>query len=251
LPHDDDPPEQRVEAPPGIPGPVTFAPLVGNAARLYGRRFLPLFAASVVVYAVAVGIGLAFGSLDGGAATAATIGLRIVLGVGAAFAMAFMTIVVADVIVGRATNYKDVFATLRVHVRELIMAGLLATLIGLSLDLIVPYMSLVFVGPPIVVQVIALEYRSFTESLGRTAELLRGQSLRTVLYIAGLAVGMLVLFYTFLIYVLPLVLPFFAAATVVLYLDLRARNEELDLEGFAREREDAIGDRRAADPIQD
>jgi hypothetical protein len=250
LSTESDSPAERVEALPGIPGPLTFTGVVGNAARLYGRRFVPLFLAGLLVYALAVGVGLAFGSTEGAAAAVATVGLRVVLGVGAAFASAFITITVADVVVGRATSYRDVFATLRVHARELILAGLLATLIGLTLDLILPYMSLVFVGPPLVVQVIALEYRSFIESLGRTAELIRTQSLRALLYIVGFAVGMLVLFYTFLIYALPLAMPFFASAMFVLYLDLRARNEELDRETFVRERDEAMSP-RASDPIQD
>ncbi len=240
-----------VEPLPGVPGPLSFLGLIATAGRLYARKPFHLFGAFLAVYAIGFGLGFAASSLEGSPAAIAAMGVRVVIAVSAAFATAYISIVLADVVAARNTPRGSVTATLRVHAKELITAGLLAVVIAFPLEFLLPYISFALVGPPIVVHVIALEYRTFAESLRRTGELLRGQWGRVTASVLAFVLMTLVVFYTLVIYGLPLIAPFYAAGMTALYFDVRARAEDLDPAGFAQERELAMGERRAADPTLD
>jgi hypothetical protein len=236
---------------PGVPGPLTFLSLIATAGRFYARKPFQLVGAFLVVYALGFGLGYAASPLEDTAAVIAAMGVRVVIGIAAAFASAYVSIHLADEVAGRHTPKGSAWGTLRVHAKELVTSGLLAVVIGFPLEFILPYVSFALVGPPIVVQVIALEYRSFAEALRRTGDLLKGQWGRVILSVLAFVMIVLVVFYTFVIYGLPLIVPFYAAGMMALYLDVRARAEGLDHATFVAEREMAMGERSAGGPSPD
>ena len=204
-----------------------------------------------MVYGIWFGLGFAASSLEDTPAILALFGIRIAVAIAGAFAIAYVSILWADVIADRPTPKGSAAATLRVHAKELVTAGLLAVVIGFPLEFLLPYVTFVLLGPPIVAHVIALEYRPFSEAIRRTGELLTGQWARVLLAILGFVVIVLVVFYTFVIYGLPLIVPFYSAGMLVLFLDVRARAEDLDYERFVAERELAMGERASGGPSQD
>jgi hypothetical protein len=236
---------------PGVPGPLTFLGLIATAARLFWKRPLPSIVAFFLVYGIGFGLGFAVSPLDDTAAVVAAFGVRIVVSIAAAFATAYVSIVWADVVADRVTPKGSAGATLRVHAKELVTAGLLAVVIAFPLEFLLPYVSFALVGPPIVAHVIALEYRPFADALRRTGELLAGQWARVALAVLGFVFIVLLVFYTFVIYGLPFIVPFYSAGMLALYLDVRARAEELGFESFVAERELAMGESPATDPSQD
>ena len=221
---------------PGVPGPLSFLQLVATASRLYARKPLHLIGAFLLVYGAGYGLGWAASTLDDTAGIVAALAIRTFISVAAAFATTYVTIILADVVVGRHTTRGSVSAILRVHAKELVAAGLFAVVIAFPLEFVLPYISFAIVGPPLVAQVIALEYRSFGESVRRSRELLRGQSGRFLLVLLGFVLIVLVIFYLLVIYGLPFIVPFYTAGMLALYLDVRARAEDLDLETFTTER---------------
>ena len=243
--------EEGVQPLPGVPGPLTFLGLIATAARLFWRKPLPSIVAFLLVYGIGLGLGYAASPLDDTAAVVASFGVRIVVSIAAAFATAYVAVLWADVIAGRPTPKGSAGAILRVHAKELATAGLLAVVIAFPLEFLLPYITFALVGPPIVAHVIALEYRPFADALRRTGELLKGQWARVALAVLGFVLIVLVVFYTFVIYGLPLIVPFYSAGMLALYLDVRARAEELEFDSFLAERELAMGERPATDPSQD
>ena len=203
------------------------------------------------MYLAGFGLGFATSPLEGTTAIVAAFAVRIAVAILAAFATAFVSILWADMVVDRPTPKGSATATLRVHAKELVTAGLLSVVIAFPLDFtVLPYATLILIGPPIVAQVISLEYRSFSGATTRAGELLRGQWARVALVVLVFVfIAWLVLF--MFAYALPLIMSFYSAGMLALYLDVRARAEELDLESFAAERELAMGERPATDPNQD
>lgn len=233
-----------------VPSPLSFVGIASTAAKLYGRKPLQLIGAFTLVFAAALLFGLAAGYFEGALATLAVVVARILIAIVATYATAFSALLLSDVIADRASPRGSILATLRVHTTALFTAALLATLFGLILDRLFPYLSLAIVGPPVVVHAIVLEYRTFPEALRRTRELLVGQSGRFLLYVFGFGLITVIIVISSRGFGLPLVAPFFTAAMLALYLDLRARIEELDPEAFAIEREEAMGERSVTNPTQ-
>jgi hypothetical protein len=210
-----------------------------------------MIGAFLLVYAIGLGVGIAAGQLEGTASSIAFMGVRLTVAIAGAFASGYVALVLAGVVADHQPPKGSIAATLRVHAKELVAAGLLGTLIGLPLDRILPGMSLALLGPPIVAQVVVLEYRRFPEAIRRTRELLAGQVGRALLHVLGFALIVIIVYYTTLIIGLPFIAPYFSATMLLLYLDLRARGEELDYKTFVAERENAMDAPSAADPNQD
>jgi hypothetical protein len=236
---------------PGVPGELSFLGLVATAARLVAKKPFHLVGSFLLVYGLALAVGYAVSPLEDDAAVVGAVGVRIVVCISGAFASAYVSIILADAVAGLTTPRGGGAAALRVHAKELITAGLFSVVLAFPLEFLFPYITFALLGPPILVQVIALEYRPFGDALRRSGALLRGRWARVILVIFAFVVVVLIVFYTFVIYGLPLIVPFYAAGMVALYLDVRARAEKLDPSAFAAERELAMGERKAADPTRD
>jgi small-conductance mechanosensitive channel len=111
-------------------------------------------------------------------------------------------------------------------------------------------------GPPVVIQVVALEGLSFSAARTRALELTKGNWGRIPLYLLSISTGIGLLQYIVLGTVVAsldgtallwtaaatqwvmssALLPFAAIASLVIYLDLRARKDGLDHETFSAER---------------
>lgn|GEM_PF-5386728 len=267
---------------PGIEfaAPVGFSGALAGAGRLYRRsirNLAPFFlVVSAVVLAVEIGASRIADNVEGSPD----------LKVGLAFfvpVVAYVTLwsvavgasgpLLADRVVGRDSSFRRSFATSRGSRRDLFSAGLFAAVIALCLvALLLPVSGLLFLalpllyGPPVVVFAIALEKNNLQQGLSRGWGLLKGSRLRVagVLLAVAIAIQMLKISVTQLFLGLPpeqrlgaitagqlvtdaLLLPFLAAVSLVVYLDLRARAEDTGFEDVRAER-DAAHDSVTAPP---
>ncbi|MDQ3986258.1 MAG: hypothetical protein M3280_07135 [Actinomycetota bacterium] len=105
---------------------------------------------------------------------------------------------VRDRLAGRGTSFKDVRVALKPQRNHIFAAAMLATFLTLAFALVLrPVGSLVapyfFLGPPILIHAIALEDCSFSEAWNRTKELMRGETVRVLVYLLciSLALGLI------------------------------------------------------------
>lgn len=251
-----------------------FSGALAGAWRLYSRSIralAPFFLViSAVVLAVEIGASRIAANVEG--SPDLKVGLAFFVPVVAYVALWSVALgaagpLLADRVVGRDASFRQAFKTARSSLRDLFSAGLFAAVIALCLvALLLPVSGLLFLalpllyGPPVVVFVIALEKSSLQQGLSRGWGLLKGSRLRITGILLGVAIAiqMLKISVTQLFLGLPaeqrlgaitagqlvtdaLFLPFLAAVSLVVYLDLRARAEDFAREDLVAEREAAHG----------
>lgn len=258
---------ERVPSDASLPGVGGLGILAAGSWDLYRRTFPRLLVPFALLYGADLGLRAALSALDE-ISTPAAIGWRVVVTVLGSFAAGWAAIVLAQEVVGKPVPRRAIGGTLRTHLRELVTAGLLASLIVLLFDLLLigELLAVAVFGPPIVVHAIVLEYRPFRDSVARAGALLSGLWARAGLVLLGAALAAVVIqmvlaliagaaaqrlegtslrvaAVAFLFAASTLVAPLVAAAQICLLFDLRARKENLDREGFARERAEAMDER--------
>ena len=250
-------------------GPHGFLGVVGAATRLYrrniGRLLWPYVVFTLSLAAVAA-VAQAFLDRPGrpGLLAGMVLFLYLLLLVLGASALASVTaVVMTDDLVGKSTKGWDAGGRLKRVGMPLAIAAIYSAMI-IAVAIAVPMLGQwlffpLFLGPPILAQVIAIEGRPTPQALSRSRFLLAGNGGRLLGYLVSicfgwslaryLVYGLLVIPLAFLErtmervagnvvngVVLGLLLPWLAAATLVCYLDLRVRKDDLDLAALGRER---------------
>lgn len=252
------------------PGPVTFPEMARASWRLYRAHFGDLFKLFLIAWAVlaigqiAVGLGLQIAGISDVSVVvvylAAVAAMTLVVG-GQAFAIA-SALVKAD-LAGQEVSLRDALGSVRPRAQDVLTAALVMTipalvvLFSVRADVAQFFVLPLFIGPPILVQAMAIEEKGFRDAAQRARSLLSGHWLRMVLYLLTIVLGTGVAQIIVLIalggafievvgtgaaagavfsvvgtIVAAVVLPYFAMATVVGYFDLRSRAEGSDQPGF-------------------
>lgn len=265
-----------------LPARLGFSATLAGAWRLYVRSLRSLAGVFVLVSALILVVHIVAdrvaGDLDG--SPNLEVGLAFFIPIVAYVALGSIGIaacgpLLADRLVGRPSSLRGALATSRESLRDIIAAGLFAAVIALCLvALFLPLAPLLFLvlallyGPPVVAFVVSLEKNTLREALGRARRLLSGSWLRVtgILSTVALAIGLLKVSATQLFLDLPLsirleavivaqvvadalLLPFLAAVSFLVYVDLRVRCEGLGTAELAAERDaayDAVTARRAS-----
>lgn len=245
------------------PRPVNFPEMNRATWRLYRAHFGDLFKlfliawALLAIFQIAVGLGLQLIGVSEVSVVviylAALGALTLVVG-SQAFAIA--SALVEATVQGDRISLREALSSVRPRAQDVLTAALVMTLPGLAVlfsmrvEVAQYFVMPLFLGPPIVVQAIALEHKSFSEAARRARELLGGHWLRMVLYLLTIVLGTGVAQITVLIafgsayietfgggattgavfsvigtVVAAVALPYLAVATLVGYFDLRARAE--------------------------
>ena len=250
-------------------GPHGFLGVVGAATRLYRRnigRLLRPYLTFTLGISMLTSLAQTF-LVDGGRAgvgPALVSFVSLLLFVfGASVLASTAAVVMTDDLADRTTAGWQAGARLkRVRIPLAIAAiysamiiGALAFLPVLGFILFLP----LFLGPPILAQVIAIEGAPTPEALPRSRFLLAGHTVRVFGYLVSICLGWsLANFLVTTIVLLPggalgeggqrvasgvvsgvvlgLLLPWLAAAALACYLDLRVRKDDLDLATLRRER---------------
>jgi hypothetical protein len=174
-----------------------------------------------------------------------------------AWVTARLSVLLAHPDESKRTSYRgagEITREVRPHIAAASMvATALAMLLGYALQpvgpLVVPFL---FLGPPILIQAIAVEGESFTEGWARTKDLLIGEIARVVIYLASISLGLALLlviggqlvgaalaagsmgvavnvpiYIAATLILISLPLSFMACVTVVVYLELVDRKESV------------------------
>lgn len=176
---------------------LSFTNVLAQTGRLYALRWKPLavlFALASIAITLLSLVGLASpGRLELFLAFAAQIVLPVIIG---SFAMALASVMYADRS-GEPVGVRDAWGRVRPRSRDILFSGLFASMLALWAVILLRQFGFVlmplFFGPPIAIQVIALEGLDFRPARSRSRELLKGQTGRVVVYlvVVALAVGLL------------------------------------------------------------
>ena len=168
-------------------------------------------------------------------------------------------VVMADRLAGRYSTPAAALRTLRGVTKELLSAAFLATTLVLLVSLlpVLNFARTVMWGPPILISAVALEHLPVPQAWGVSRGRLGGNWGRVLLFllVVGLVTTIIqLLLYTPIVYldidgaaalavsslssvlVASLTLPFVAAATLVAYFDVRARENGFGLDELREER---------------
>ena len=253
---------------PDIPAPVGFTSLISSSwwllRSLFGAMFRPMLAivavewlalllALVVADADPAGMAAAFADLVRLMVRVTTSGLGVALGAA----------IIADGVAGEPASARRALRMCRPLLRELLAAALFGALLAMLFVFATQGLALLlmplFFGPPLIVQVIALEAKPFQLATRRVREIGRGQLARIFGYLLAVALfislvvvvvpqvvaalgaglgdaGQLGLWVLSSIVLSAIALAFFSAVTTVAYFDLRARAENYGLEELKADR---------------
>lgn len=253
------------EGPRAFPAPVGFGGTMRAAGRCYRAHFTQLFLLFTLLYLTLYLLPLVFTFEISGAAELPIWMLFLVIlpTFGASVASGIASVVIGDGIAGVQTTMGEARRKLSRHTRDLLASALLGALFATILVVILgPMGQLImytFIGPPIVVHVVTLESKPFSEAWRRARELMRMEAMRIFVYLINVALGITLVVQGSLRtlafatrdaadglqavalsllggVLLGLTIPFLVATGVVSYLDLRARKEELDAGSWQAER---------------
>jgi hypothetical protein len=257
-----------------LPAPLNFAGLMASSWHVYTSLFTKLFVAGFVVFAIAdlIQVGArSFSALDSAGSVAG--GLRLLLPFAiyiffASFLVALVGVGVADSTAGMAVSGGSMWRGVRAVVKDVVAANLLAVVVALTLVVLLAFFPILFLplffGPPLIVQVVALERKRLQEAVPRARLLVRGQLARTLLALFCVALGArlvqgvvldrflavstsLVTAARVVLYVLTEVIleattvTFFAVVATLAYFDVRARTEDFGPNELQIERRGAAG----------
>ena len=252
----------------GFPRPVTFAGSLGVSWRTFRGRFHVLVGLFIVVYIVASTLPYAlFAALPSVSRTVVGVQLLyLAVMFGLSVCTAVAAVIVVDEYAGKTTLAREAWRTVIPRLRDVFIVCLITSLFALLLSqvLFAGYLGLlltvaIFMGPPVVVQVLVVEELPLREAWARSRELLKMQWGRTIMYIFNIAllstfvtafaVQSFILETTETSDVLSFLMTrvieailyagsaaFLAVLGTTIYLDIRARKEGLDEETLAEER---------------
>lgn len=229
---------------------------------LYRRTLAALFGPFVVVYAALYVVSsVGSRSVPSGSEALVVIVARILV---PAVAGTLLFALAARVAVGEIASHRvaprAAIRSLAPALRDLAACGIASALLAMvAVMLMGPLGILVqplFVGPPILLQVVAVEGRSFRDASTRTRRLLAGEWARLLAYLfaialvlgnlvvvaayglaragSGLGAAVEVAVLVALLALPGLLMPFMACAGVVAYVDARVRKEDLAADDLAR-----------------
>lgn len=183
-----------------------FGPLLVSSWRLWKPN---LRSVSVAFFALVAILSLALPAVgfffrDSSVESSVALSLVLVTFLGIPFfgglLAAHVSRLVRDRLGGRAVGFKDVRVALRPNRSHILAAAMLATFLTFAFAYALPPLGqligpFLFLGPPILIQVIALEGRSFSSAWNRTKELMRGETVRVLVYLLciSLTLGLVVI----------------------------------------------------------
>ena len=261
--------EKPPRSPEEVLRPANFLGYVASATQLFraaGRKVAPGFALLGIVLSLAtLGAVLLAGSADSQRGLMVVFYAQLLaLPFFASMLAARTSLVMSRSLAGQDSSVRTAGAELKLVRSHLLAAVMVAAFLSLVLFFGLGPMggalgAHIVLGPPVLIQVIALEKRPFDESWIRMRELLRGSALRVFLYVLCVALAVLLVevvvggvIYTLLSRVVGvepaivvntpisgalsgLGLSFMSALGLVAYFDLRSKAEEdfevADLEG--------------------
>jgi hypothetical protein len=256
---------QVEDGPRAFPAPVGFGGTMRAAGRCYRAHFTQLLLLFTLLYLTIYFLPLFFTFEISGAAELPIWMLFLVIlpTFGASVASGIASVVIGDGIAGVQTTMGEARRKLSRHTRDLLASALLGALFATILVVILgPMGQLImytFIGPPIVVHVVTLESKPFSEAWRRARKLMRMEAMRIFVYLINVALGITLVVQGSLrtlafatrdaadglqavalsllgSVLLGLTIPFLVATGVVSYLDLRTRKEELDAGSWQAER---------------
>jgi hypothetical protein len=246
-------------APAPFPHPVNFSQTLALALRAFRRHFPTLAALFCIPYVLTALLPLIVNvELSDSAAITAFLLSQVVLPViFGSMVAAVAGLIITDGFVGLVLTVPQALRELRGRMDHVVIAGGVSALVALFFALFGPWLYVImllpmFFGPPILVQTITVEKKTFLEARRRMKELLAGQRLRTFMYLLSMALiaGVIAMTIflsiaqqavqgsqldssTYLVetirgVVFGLAAAFIACGATVLYLGIRAERENLD-----------------------
>jgi hypothetical protein len=253
---EDDPSVSAAPPLPDIDPNAGFTGIIAAAWRLYRVSLAALAGLFLLVAALGIATGVA-GQLAARNIESDNLRLALFLFLPTVAYVTFGSVGVAasgplfvDRLRGGSASLGEALRAERPPLRDMLAAGLFASVIALcGVALLTPVLVLLFMplfyGPPVVAFVVSLEKRRLQEAPSRARSLLRGSTLRVlgVLFTVALGVGIVKEMLIQASLALPraarlagivatqvladaLLLPFVAAVSMVVYLGLKARDEE-------------------------
>ncbi|MGI8774380.1 MAG: hypothetical protein ACR2KQ_05090 [Actinomycetota bacterium] len=242
---------------PVISRPLNFTALVASAGRLYSRnarRLMPLFA-GIGLFISILPVFFFFDLPEG-----AIIPIYLFVQVAVPAVLAGLGIAVASAVMeaelnGRPATVRAGISWIRGHFREILAAallgGMLAIFVAVFLGILSFMLIYLFFGPPIVIQVVALERARLQAAWPRTKELMKGHWLRVFMYLFTIGLGIALMQSLALaltngaiqelarpgravlvnlanLMVIAVAMPYLAAASFALYKDLVWRREQVN-----------------------
>ena len=234
--------------------PPRFSEIVSEAADLYSARFAALVPTFVLAYVVLVSLPLlAFIDLSDAALATLAFALQVLSALVGSTLFASASIVYSDYVAGDRSSLRAALVSIRSLTREVITAALFSAIFSMFALTLLASLGLLlqplFVGPPILIQVVAIERLRLREAWPRTRAIASGQWTRVVGMLLGvvLAIALVLIgifgfveagtraasdaarlgvFVTVQGLVAGLTYSFLAAAQFVLYRDLTQRGAE-------------------------
>jgi hypothetical protein len=234
--------------------PPRFSELLSEAATFYRARFAALVPTFVVAYATIVALPLlALIDLSDAALATLAFALQILSALVGATLFASAAIVYSDHVGGTRSSLRAALVSVRPLAREVITAALFSAIFSMFALTLLGSLGLLlqplFVGPPILIQVVAIEHLRLRDAWPRTRVIASGQWTRVVGMLLGivLAIALVLIgifgfvetgtraasdaarlgvFVAIQGLIAGLTYPYLAAAQFVLYRDLNERAAE-------------------------
>ncbi|MDQ3877467.1 MAG: hypothetical protein M3290_03850 [Actinomycetota bacterium] len=253
-----------------IPGPVLLKDLARNAWRLYRSHLIGIFfICAMVQFGIVTAAVAALSTVEVPTGSLALLAYFLLfIGVPAllyGYAMATAAIFLCDRIAGVETTVVGALRSAGGKAGAIILGAAVAGILAsFSLFVVGPELGQFitlpfFIGPPIVIQLIALERLSAGRAWDRAKQLLKGEWTRIPLYLLTIAMGLGLLDFVVVGAVLSsfhgvdstgsriaiaaaelvgasLTLPYLGAGGLIGYFDLRARKEQFDKQTLVSER---------------
>ena len=179
---------------PRFPYPIGFGDLIGLTFRTFARHFLTLTALFCIPFLVIALLPLALHVDFSGTAfiTAYLVALVVLPVVIGSIAAGIASVIVVDRFAGLRTTVGGALAKLRGRLDQVVISGGIGTFLAIVLAVFLngAYMLILlalFIGPPILVQIITIESTNVREGLRRMKELWAGQRLRVFMYLFNIA----------------------------------------------------------------
>ena len=177
---------------------LSFSGVIANGWRLYRANLKPaalLFGLVALAISVLSLVGLAgLGKAELFVAFLAQIVLPVVIGT---YAMAVSAVLFDEAVAGHPIGLKAATDKLGPLRKDVLVSGLFASMIAIWAVILLAQFGFVlmplFFGPPILIQVIALERLTLRPARTRAREILKGQTSRVIVYllVVALLIGLL------------------------------------------------------------
>jgi hypothetical protein len=161
--------------------PPRFSEVLNEAARLYRARFAALVPTFFVAYIAILALQLlALIDLSDAALATLLFALELVGALVGTALFAAASIVFSDHVNGSQSSLRTALLSLRPLTSDLIRAALFSAILSIFALTLIGGISLLFIGPPIVVQLIAIDRLHLRDAWSRTRVIASGQWPRIV-----------------------------------------------------------------------